>query len=327
VNGATPGACPLCAADDFERFSRRGRDGRLLPTTICRRCGFVWVNPPPDDQALRRYYAWTYRREAKGTPNRTPRQVYRAAEGAAARAAVIRSRLKPGAMVLDVGCGGGELVYLLRRLGVDARGIEPDETYSEFARRELDVPVDTAFLQDVVFPEARFDLVLMYHVLEHVPDPPAVVRRIARWLKPGGALVIEVPNLESRCEAPVSRFHRDHLSYFTRATLSAAVAGAGLTPHASLSPDGGNILIIAERAAAPPPIDVTAEYGRLQGLLSARAAVDFYASSLPYRRMLERARRFVQTGIASRRYTRPREILDAVMNRGTHDSARASGRR
>ena len=167
MNGATPGACPLCAADDFEPFSQRARDGRLLPTTICRRCGFVWVNPPPDDQALRRYYAWTYRREAKGTSNRTPRQVYRAAEGAAARAAVIRSRLKPGAMVLDVGCGGGELVYLLRRLGVDARGIEPDETYSEFARRELDVPVDTAFLQAnpsaVQFLEFRADPESPYH--------------------------------------------------------------------------------------------------------------------------------------------------------------------
>jgi 2-polyprenyl-3-methyl-5-hydroxy-6-metoxy-1,4-benzoquinol methylase len=270
----------------------------------------VWVNPPPDDDALRRYYAWTYRKEAKGTPRRTLRQVYRAAEGAAARYERIRPYLTSGA-VLDVGSGGGELVYLLRQVGVDAKGIEPDETYSAFARDELKVPVETAFLQDAVFPAHAFQMVLLYHVLEHVARPADVIGTIRPWLKPGGAVVVEVPNLESRCEAPISRFHHDHLSYFTPRTLSAFAVKGGLTPtDVGLSSDGGNILLVAHAAGDPPSIDLAREYQQVRGLFGARSAVDFYCSRLPYQRMLGRARRYLHTGLASRRFTSPTDILD-----------------
>jgi 2-polyprenyl-3-methyl-5-hydroxy-6-metoxy-1,4-benzoquinol methylase len=304
--------CPLCGKHDFEAFTSRARDGRPLPTTICRGCGFVWVNPPPTDDALRRYYAWTYRQEAKGTARRTLRQVYRAAQGAAARYEVLKPYLTPGAAVLDVGSGGGELVYLLRKVGVDATGIEPDKTYSAFAREELAVPVETAFLQDVRFPARTFDMVLLYHVLEHVPRPSDVIAVLRPWLKPGGALIVEVPNLESGCEAPISRFHHDHLSYFTPRTLSAFAANAGLSPaRVELSPDGGNILLMARADAAAAPVDLDREYEKVHGRFGTRSAVEFYLSALPYTRMLSRARRYVQTSLASRRFSSPTEILDA----------------
>jgi 2-polyprenyl-3-methyl-5-hydroxy-6-metoxy-1,4-benzoquinol methylase len=307
-----PTACPLCREHDFEIFTNRGRDGRPLATTICRRCGFVWVNPPPADNDLRRYYAWTYRQEAKGTARRTLRQVYRAAQGAAARYEVLKPHLRPGAAVLDVGSGGGELVYLLRKVGVEAIGVEPDQTYSAFAREELAVPVETAFLQDVRFPDRSFDMVLLYHVLEHVPRPADVIAVLRPWLKHAGALVVEVPNLESRCEAPISRFHHDHLSYFTRRTLSAFAADAGLAPvSVELSTDGGNILLIARAGADAAPVDLGREFQQVRGLFGARAALDFYLSRLPYARMLSRARRYVQSSLASRRFSRAAEILDA----------------
>lgn len=305
-------SCPLCRKHDFEAFTSRARDGRPLSTTICRGCGFVWVNPPPTDDALRRYYAWTYRQEAKGTARRTLRQVYRAAQGASARYEVLKPHLTPGAAVLDVGSGGGELVYLLRKVGIDATGIEPDKTYSAFAREQLAVPVETAFLQDVSFPAQTFEMVLLYHVLEHVAQPAEVIAILRPWLKPGGALVVEVPNLESRCEAPISRFHHDHLSYFTPRTLSAFAANAGLSPaRVGLSPDGGNILLMARAGADAAPVDLGREYQQVRGLFGARRALDFYLSRLPYTRLLARARRYVQTSLASRRFSCPTEILDA----------------
>ena len=305
-------ACPLCGRNDSESFTSRARDGRSLSTTICRDCGFVWVNPSPDDQALRKYYAWTYRREAKGTPMRTLRQVYRAAEGAAARYDVIRPFLVPNAPVLDAGCGGGELVYLLRQFGVDARGIEPDETYSAFAREELRLPVETAFLQDVPFADEAFQMVLLYHVLEHVAQPAAILSLIRPWLRRGGVLVVEVPNLESRCEAPISRFHHDHLSYFTPRTLSGLVASSGLAPeHVSLSPDRGNVFVLARREDQHSPIELSGEYGQIRGLFGARPAMNFYFSRLPFQRMINRANRYIRTGWASKRFTRAADVLDA----------------
>jgi 2-polyprenyl-3-methyl-5-hydroxy-6-metoxy-1,4-benzoquinol methylase len=311
----TTAICPLCEADDFQNFSNRGRDGRPLQTTICRRCGFVWVNPPPDDQHLRNYYAWSYRREAKGTPERTLRQVYRAAQGAAARYTLLAPRLAPGLPVLDVGAGGGELVYLLRKLGVDAQGIEPDETYSNFARRELQVPVVTAFLQDATFPARAFQLVLLFHVLEHVAHPREVLTRLAGWLGPSGAVVIEVPNLDSRCEAPISRFHRDHLSYFTPRTLTLAAARSGLrVADLHLSADGGNIIAIVEQELRAGAITPTGVDPGVATLFSARRAMAFYCSPLPFLRMGERARRYVSSALACRRFSRASDVLDAEVS-------------
>jgi SAM-dependent methyltransferase len=200
----------------------------------------------------------------------------------------------------------------MRQFGVDARGIEPDKTYSAFARDELEVPVDTAFLQDVPFADETFQMVLLYHVLEHVAQPAAIISLIRPWLKPGGGLVVEVPNLESRCEAPISRFHHDHLSYFTPRTLSALMAAAGLAPeHVSLSSDGGNILVMARRTDNPSPINLPGEHRQVRSLFGSSPAADFYFSRLPFQRMLHRADRYIRTGLASRKFARATDILDA----------------
>src|SRR5687768_15461331 len=155
--------CVLCCSEDIEELSRRARDGRRLRTTICRRCGLVWVNPPPPQNAVRAYYSEEYRRDYKGTPARTLPQIYHAGLGALARYRAMAHLVAAGDAILDVGCGGGELVYLLRRLGFEATGIEPDRSYSEAARSVLGLPVQTGFVQDVDFREGAFRAVLMYH--------------------------------------------------------------------------------------------------------------------------------------------------------------------
>ena len=70
------------------------------------------------------------------------------------------------------------MVYVLRHLGFDAVGLEPDEQYARHAREALGVPVSTGFVQDASFPPDSFDVVTMYHALEHVEDPLAILSRL-----------------------------------------------------------------------------------------------------------------------------------------------------
>src|SRR5437667_328207 len=116
-----------------------------------------------------------------------------------------------------------------RALGVP--GIETDAAAAEKARQFADT-VWTGDALSAPFPPGQFDVVSAFHVLEHVPDPVTLVRRMLDWLAPGGLLIIEVPNAGgfgasvfgsawSRLELP------RHLSHFTTASLARTVQQAG----------------------------------------------------------------------------------------------------
>ena len=306
--------CVLCQSDDIEELSRRARDGRPLRTTICRRCGMVWANPPAVENAVRTYYSEEYRQDYKGTPARTLPQIYHAGLGALARYRAIAHRLAAGDAILDVGCGGGELVYLLRRLGFDATGIEPDRALSEAARSVLGLPVRTGFVQDFDFPEGAFRAILMYHVLEHVDTPQAVLGRLGRWLRDDGRLIVEVPNIEARFEAPITRFHVAHLFYFSPATLEAIARASGLgVEEVRLSQDGGTIIGIFRAHAGETQPALSAEtYRRTKSMLQGHTNLRYDRSRTPYLRMARRLATYCRKQVVARRMATGKDILDAL---------------
>jgi SAM-dependent methyltransferase len=148
------------------------------------------------------------------------------------RAYHIEQHQRPG-KVLDIGCGRGLLLNKLRQRGWDPIGTELSEDAAAYARDQLGLPVYTQPLEEITFPSNEFDLVILWHVLEHVPSPRDVIHEVARILKPGGTLLVAVPNFGS-WEARWSRnrwFHLDvprHLTHFTPKTLGHLLEDAGI---------------------------------------------------------------------------------------------------
>ena len=104
----------------------------------------------------------------------------------------------PSGFGLDVGCGDGTIVKVLRRHGAgnwQLVGVDPDprETRAAIASGEY-VRVHTASAAEVPEPDASFDFAFSNSVLEHIPDLPAVLREVARVLKPGAPLIATVPS-------------------------------------------------------------------------------------------------------------------------------------
>jgi SAM-dependent methyltransferase len=132
---------------------------------------------------------------------------------------------------LDVGCGSGAGLGVARALGWQVTGIEVDESAAQKARRFTDVQLVGNVLE-APLAAARFDVITAFHVLEHVVDPIAVVRRMVDWLAPGGLLVVEVPNAGGLGAALFGRAWSGlelprHLSQFTPETLERTVRTAG----------------------------------------------------------------------------------------------------
>jgi 2-polyprenyl-3-methyl-5-hydroxy-6-metoxy-1,4-benzoquinol methylase len=101
------------------------------------------------------------------------------------------------ARALEVGCGAGKLLKALARAGWQAEGVEWDEKAAEIARRATGLQVTVGDFQNTAFPFASYDLVVLHHVLEHLPDTQGCLRKIADILAPGGRAVLIYPNIES----------------------------------------------------------------------------------------------------------------------------------
>lgn len=208
-------------------------------------------------------------------------------------------------------------MYVLRRLGFDAIGLEPDEQYARHARESLGVPVATGFVQDASFPQGAFNAVTMYHALEHVEDPAAVLARLRSWIVDGGVLLIEVPNVEARCISPAHRFHFAHFYNFSGATLEAIGRKAGFEPvHTTTSHDGGNLTGVFKAASGHMPVWLDAEnYSRVAGVVRNHTRIKYYCSPYPYSSPFGRLRAYSADRLATAGCATPKHVLDKLINR------------
>ena len=310
--------CNLCAGRSVSVLSNRSRSGKPLRTVICLACGLVWSDPRPHD--ARQFYEDEYRVSYKNTYQPKPKHVLRAGHVALSRLEKIQGLLSCRKTVLDVGSGGGEFVYLLRSLGHAVQGIEPNKGYAEYSIQEYGLSVQVGFVQDGTFPPASFDVVTIWHVLEHTEDPGAVLALLRSWLKPDGVLVVEVPNVEATCQAPHSTFHEAHLYNFNVVALRRLGRKHGLREswHV-ISRDGGNITLFFTRAdpsVGPPAEDaIPGNYEWVSRIVQGHSTLRHHLTLLPYLRPLQRLWRSFEEQRETRGRENGRMLLDALYAR------------
>jgi len=223
-------ACPLCEGVE-ERWLLRERG---LNIVRCRHCGHVYVNPCPTAEELEAFYQEYFPPEGSALWAEQMLGVFRR-EGIEW---LRRRGVRPG-RALDVGCGYGFFLRDLRSRGWEVAGVEPAREPARHAREELGLDVHTGTLKAAPFPSETFDLVTLWYVLEHVAEPMQVLRQSAGLLRPGGLLIVRVPNGNVRIDRVLARLGRRaesfllinpprHLNDFTAGTVPLALERAGL---------------------------------------------------------------------------------------------------
>ncbi len=152
-----------------------------------------------------------------------------------ARLGLVRSVTPPPARLVDAGAGRGRFVTSARAAGYLAEGFEPDPARAA-AGRAHGVALEVRTIEEASYEAGSLDAVTLWHVLEHTGDPDVVIARVASWLRPGGALVVGVPNLDSlQARIGGARWYHlelpSHRTHFTPAGLHALLRRHGLEPR------------------------------------------------------------------------------------------------
>jgi len=143
-------------------------------------------------------------------------------------------RMRRSGRVLDVGCGQGYFLLRCRDLGYDVEGFDVSTEAASYVRDVLGIPVRTGSFESAPFEEGAYDVVTMWHVLEHTADPRVYLDRAHRLLSPEGVLVVDVPNYRGT-DARIKRADWEgwdlpyHFFHFTKTTLDALLAAHGFT--------------------------------------------------------------------------------------------------
>ena len=215
--------CPVCDSPE-RRSTLKARDAVSLhefDLVRCRVCGAVYVDPRPDDEALGTYYADYY----GGGRHPFLKDLFMAA-----RARKL-GRAPRGGRLLDYGCGRGDFLLAARRHGWEGMGVERSGTPIMELRENLGLTILTPDALGEV-PDASFDAITLWHVLEHLPEPRVQLTELHRLLRPGGRLLVEVPNFGgwlARIGGDVW-YHLDvprHLIHFDRGSLAHLLRGCG----------------------------------------------------------------------------------------------------
>jgi SAM-dependent methyltransferase len=224
-------ACNLCGADDADILSNRARWGQSMTNVVCRRCGLVYANPRLAREPLDRFYRQSVYPEFLENGRFSDRLMTSSRLQAAATFAYFADRARQQfstSRLLEVGPGLGDFLVLARTAGADVLGAEMDGLYADFAERERQVPIVRTHIEGLDEHRA-FDLIALFHVLEHLEDPKATLAMLRTRLAPGGRMLIEVPNFMGPWPStPADFFRVEHLYNFSFETLSGVLARAGL---------------------------------------------------------------------------------------------------
>jgi len=185
--------CPLCGHTSYRKiFVRSDR----LPLHECTDCRFVYLGLRPDEKSLARYYADQYFDNSA-----TYRHYFDYAQAVTDLEYCPRiARMKPfigdwqQKKVLEIGCAAGSTLELLKRQGASVQGIEISAQAVKIARTHYGLDVLHSPFHAGKFKGEQFDVLLLFDVLEHLPNPGAVLDDIQTLLAPGGIVVLTVPN-------------------------------------------------------------------------------------------------------------------------------------
>jgi 2-polyprenyl-3-methyl-5-hydroxy-6-metoxy-1,4-benzoquinol methylase len=236
-------SCNLCGADDSKVMYKgalkeeegvqaakvyKSSGNKPSEDTIvkCNRCSLAYVNPRIKAEKILEGYSEgqdeTFISQVKGREATFLQGVK-----------FIEKFAKPG-RILDVGTAGGSFLAMAKKRGWEVHGCEPNKWLCDWAKQNYGIDITPGTIDSIAYPDGFFDVITLWDVIEHVPNPTAVLQRCHRLLRPGGFLYLNYPDYGSYASKLMGKrwvfLLSVHIYYFTRKTIAKMLEKNAFTP-------------------------------------------------------------------------------------------------
>ena len=239
--------CPLCGSADYtvvqpahypasvderqlKQIFRAASDHALWDQVVrCRVCNLVYINPRPRAELILEGYAQAEDPVFAAQNDARIRGFRKTLESV-----VQRLGISPrGKRVLDVGCAGGAFLVAARQMGFAVTGIEPARWMAAYGREHYQLDIREGILEPGSFEAHSFDVITLWDVIEHLPQPLETLQIVRSLLKPGGVLLVNYPDIGTLPARVLGRrwpfWLSVHLIYYTRKTMTEQLRRAGFS--------------------------------------------------------------------------------------------------
>jgi len=189
--------CPVCSGTELNKLlsvKDHSISGELFNISMCKSCGFKFTNPIPSEESIGKYYQSenyiSHSDTNKGIINKLYHLVRK--QSLKSKLNLVNKNSTKKGTVLDIGCGTGYFLQACKEDGWKIEGMEPDSTARALAEKNTGQTI----FQDLfsVKEENKYDVITLWHVLEHVHKLNESIQHIHKLLKENGRLIIAVPN-------------------------------------------------------------------------------------------------------------------------------------
>lgn len=219
-------ACPICGGLQSEKYLQcidYSVSQEKFTLVQCLTCTFIYTNPRPDQKHISTYYQSTNYISHTDTDKGLINKVYhRVRQKTLSDKLKLVNRIHLKGKLLDIGCGTGAFLEVCERSGWLVKGTEPDAGARAIAQKKIKSYIEEDFLE--ALEEEKFDVITLWHVLEHIHQLNRALEKINKLLANRGKLVIAVPNVQSYDAKYFKQYWAAydpprHLYHFSKKTL------------------------------------------------------------------------------------------------------------
>lgn len=221
--------CPLCGNNKFTKYIS-AKDYFLTNESFsinkCKECNFLFTNPRPEDKELSKYYKSSEYLSHSKKINSIYSFIYGIIRKISVRRKfrLINKLMKNEGSLLDFGCGSGEFLSYCSKKSWKTAGVEPDEDARNIAGQQIGMEVFESLEELGKINDRKFDVITLWHVLEHVPEIDTRIDELKKILKYDGSIIIALPNPMSWDAKHYGKYWAAydlprHLYHFTQQTV------------------------------------------------------------------------------------------------------------
>lgn len=258
-------SCYLCGKNNFSLVREMVRHSIRRKVFRCLHCGLVFLGPKK--KSLGDFYNKEYRKLYTPVLNKACSSeeifnIYLPYQNE--RIARFKHLLNKKNRILEIGCSAGHFLYAAKKYVKECIGIEVNAENADFARKKCRVKIFSRPLEEAGLPKEHFDAIFLFETLEHLEDPVGILRMAAEYLKPGGSICVQVPNVNDvllsvyKIKGYEDFYYREpHIFYFSPLSIGRLMRKAGFKGRIIMSQEYSSLNHFHWRFSGKPMASVS----------------------------------------------------------------------